>query len=102
MPLAFLSLRESSFVDWKPVDELGVWIALAMSLVDTSSLLLQRYKVPPVQLVSGGACMSHCWNETMMNVADTSRQQEIAPVRNEVQQARETVINGFAGTSGLC
>ena len=38
----------------------------------------------------------------MVNVADTSHQQEVALVRNEVQRARETVINGIAGTSGLC
>ena len=37
----------------------------------------------------------------MMNVADTSRQQEVALGRNEVQQARETVINGIAGTCGV-
>ena len=37
----------------------------------------------------------------MMNVADTSRQQEVALGRNEVQQAQETVINGIAGTSLL-
>ena len=36
-----------------------------------------------------------------MNVADFSCQQEVALGRNGVQQARETVINGIAGTCGL-
>ena len=35
--------------------------------------------------------------KTMMNNANTSREQEIALGRNEVWQARETVINGFRG-----
>jgi len=89
-------------------EPLAPWVsgsAMAMSSVSvvTSSLLLQRYKVPPLQLVSRGACMSRCWNWTltMMNVADTSRRQEVALGRNEVQQARETVINGIAETCGM-
>ena len=71
--------------------------------VVTSSLLLQRHKAPKLQVVSRGVCMSRCWNRTlaMMNVARTSRRQEVALGRNEVQQARETLINGFAETCGM-
>ena len=36
-----------------------------------------------------------------MNDADTSCQQKVALERIEVQQARETVINGITGTCGL-
>ena len=47
--------------------------------------------------------MSRCWNRTlaMMNVAHTSRRQDVTLRRNQVQQARDTLINDIAEACGL-
>ena len=89
------------FIDWRPVDALCVW-ECHDDVVGVSGHFI--VSVAALHgLVSRGACMSRCWNWTltMMNVADNSRQQNVALGRNQVQQARETVITGVAATCGL-
>ena len=101
MPLAVLSLRESSFVDWRPVDALGVWECHG-DVVGASGHFTVTVAAP--QGATAAASGQRCLHEPLLEldvddvkVADTSRQQEIAPRRNKVQQARETVINRIAG-----
>ena len=88
---AFSRCGRLLFIDRRPVDVLGVWDCHG-DVVGVSGhfiVTLAALQGATTAACNRGACMSRCWNWTltMMNVADTSRRQELALGRNEVQQA---------------